>query len=320
MSLLCINKLNAGYLTNDGYIQIVNNVSFAVNKGEMLGIAGESGSGKTTLVSAILNALKYPGAINSGSVNFNGEDILKMSKEKLRTIRGIKISYVPQGSMDSLNPVKKIRDQFYDIIFSHDINISKNKLDSVLNIVNLESNVLDLYPHQISGGMKQRVIIAMSLLYNPDLIVMDEPTTGLDVLVQYEIVKTIKDIQNRLNLSIIFITHDIALLFEIADRIMVFYGGEILELGNYNLILSDPKHPYTKLLLGSIPTITKSVDKLYSIPGKPIDFIKRPVGCVFSPRCSYANEECFVKHPDLRELDGIYFRCLRYPEWKNIKL
>ncbi|AAT44035.1 ABC transporter ATP-binding protein [Picrophilus oshimae] len=314
-NILEVKNLNAGYMSEGGYIRVVNDVSFEIKVGEILGIAGESGSGKTTLVSAIYNSLTYPGIIESGTVLFGGKEILKMSREELRQIRGVDITYVPQGSMDSLNPVKTIENQFNDLFISHGGNITREYVINLLNSVGLSESVLSKYPHEISGGMKQRVIIAMALLYRPKLVVMDEPTTGLDVLVQYEILKMIKNMQKNLNLSIIIITHDISLLFQIADRIMVLYGGEILEFGNYKDLLSNPKHPYTKLLLDSIPSILRPVDKLATIPGEPMNFISRPEGCVFYPRCPFSKETCSRIHPELYIVDNVEYRCLRFPEW-----
>jgi len=319
METLEVHNINIEYRSdNNNFVHICHDINFNLKKGEILGIAGESGSGKTTLISASINALPYPGVISSGTVEYNGQNILSMESEKLRKIRGVKISVVPQGSMDSLNPVKRIKNQFYDIIDSHDEKINRSDIEEMLEMVHLDKNVLDMYPHEISGGMKQRVIIAMSLLYKPDVVVMDEPTTGLDVLVQYDILKTIKSLQKRFSISIILVTHDISLLFEIADRIMVLYGGEILELGDYDKLLKDPHHPYTKLLLDSIPSMSRSIEKLASIPGEPINFNKKPKGCVFSPRCPYVKEKCKIQHPDiLVDKDGTFYRCLRYPEWRS---
>lgn len=310
-----VKNLVSGYVNERGYVKVLRNLSFTVKEGEILGVSGESGSGKTTLLFSLFKALSLPGYIKGGSVEIDGENIFEMDEEKLRRIRGEIISFVPQGSQNSLNPVKKIIGQFKDIIESHERSMGMDEIINVLNIVHLDESVLDRYPHEISGGMKQRVIIAMALLYSPKLIIMDEPTTGLDVLVQYEILKTIKEIQSRLSLSMIFVTHDIALLFQIADRVMVLYGGEIMEIGPYNKLLTNPKHPYTKLLLDSIPTMMLSIDKLNPVPGEPISFQNRPPGCVFSTRCPFVREECKVKHPDEYVIEDATFRCDRYPAW-----
>lgn len=310
-----VKNLVSGYISEGGYIKVIQNLSFTVKDGEILGISGESGSGKTTLLFSLFKALSMPGYIKSGSVEIDGENIFEMEEEKLRKIRGEIISFVPQGSQNSLNPVKKIIGQFKDIIESHEKVMGMSEINNVLNIVHLDESILDRYPHEISGGMKQRVIIAMALLYSPKLIIMDEPTTGLDVLVQYEILKTIKEIQAKQSLSMIFVTHDIALLFQIADRVMVLYGGEIMEIGPYNQLLTKARHPYTKLLLDSIPTMTLSIEKLASVPGEPIGFTNRPPGCVFSTRCPFVRDTCKVQHPEEQVSGDSAFSCDRYPEW-----
>lgn len=312
-----MKNLVSGYISDKGYIRVIRNLTFEVKEGEILGISGESGSGKTTLLYSLFNALSMPGYIKSGSVEIDGKNIFEMKDEELRKIRGEIISFVPQGSQNSLNPVKKIIGQFKDIIESHERSMGMEDIKRVLNIVHLDEEILNRYPHEISGGMKQRVIIAMALLYSPKLIIMDEPTTGLDVLVQYEILKTIKEIQKNLSLSIIFVTHDIALLFQIADRIMVLYGGDVMEIGPYNELLNNVKHPYTKLLLNSIPTMSKHLEKLDSLPGEPISFANKPPGCIFSTRCPFVKEVCKVKYPEERIVGNSTFRCERYPEWKK---
>ena len=280
MDVLTVKDLTAGYLTEQGFVEIVTDTSFSLKKGELLGIAGESGSGKTTLVSAIMNALSYPGMIKSGTVEFEQHDLLKMKDEEIRKLRGVHISFVPQGSMDSLNPVKRIIDQFWDIVDSHEVDVKRKDVEEIINMVHLDNEVLFRYPHEISGGMKQRVILAMSLMYKPDIVVMDEPTTGLDVLVQYDILKTVKELQKEFSLSLIFITHDISLLFEIADRVMVLYGGEIMEIGPYQNLLDDAKHPYTMLLRnedkGSLIDELSQVAKVLEFNIEPKNDIYRP--------------------------------------------
>lgn len=312
-----VKNLVSGYLSETGFVKIIDDLSFELNDGEILGVSGESGSGKTTLLYSIFNSLSYPGYVLGGSVEIDNRDIFAMKEEELRKVRGEYISFVPQGTQNSLNPVKKIRDQFLDIIESHERPMTTEDLHRVLDIVHLHYDVLDRYPHEISGGMKQRVIIAMALLYSPKVIIMDEPTTGLDVLVQYEILKTIKDIQKNLSLSMIIVTHDISVLFQISDRVLVLYGGNIMELGPYKALLTDAKHPYTKLLLDSIPTMSKSINKLNPIPGEPLDFLEKPKGCVFSARCPFVTNECRERRPPLMEEDGSKFSCIRYPDWRE---
>lgn len=312
-----VRNMISGYLSESGFVKIIDDLSFELMDGEILGISGESGSGKTTLLYSIFNSLSYPGYILEGKVEIDNRDMFKMTEEELRKVRGEFISFVPQGTQNSLNPVKKIIDQFLDIIESHEREMNTEDLHRVLDIVHLGYDVLYRYPHEISGGMKQRVIIAMALLYSPKIIIMDEPTTGLDVLVQYEILKTIKEIQKKLSLSIIIVTHDISVLFQISDRVLVLYGGNIMEMGSYKALLTDAKHPYTKLLLDSIPTMSKSINKLNPIPGEPLNFSEKPKGCVFSARCPFVINECRERRPILIEEDGTKFSCIRYPDWKK---
>lgn len=317
MAMLEVKNLFAGYFTETGYSEIIKNVSFEVEKGEMIGIAGESGAGKTTLISAIYNSLIYPGNIESGTVFINGTNILEISGEKLRKMRGRDFSYAPQGSMDSLNPVKKIGDQFRDLIQSHGNNTTLEQVVSMLSSVGIEEKSLDRYPHELSGGMKQRIVIAMALILGPSLVILDEPTTGLDVLVQFDILTMIKKLQSHFDAAFILVTHDIALLFQIAEKILVIYAGKVMEYGKYEKLLRTPKHPYTRLLLESIPSISRPVEKLYSMEGEPISADQKIVGCVFASRCPFVRDECKTESPELVEDEGVKYACIRYPDWQK---
>ena len=320
-NVLEVNDISSGYNTEGGFVTVLKNLDFVVKRGEIFGIAGESGSGKSTVASTIFNTLKYPGEIVSGSIKFNGIDILNISPGQLRRLRATKFSYVPQAAMNSLNPVKRIGLQFHDIMLAHDIEPEENdqKIKSILDTVKLDHSVLNSYPHELSGGMRQRVTISMALLLNPELVILDEPTTGLDVLVEYSILKDIRRIQREMGLTIIFITHDLSILFEIADRIAIIYGGEIVEIGEYEKLLSDPAHPYTYLLLKSIPLIGIKADSIIKMKGTPINFTETNSGCLFSSRCPYVFSDCKSRHPDLIQIKGEdhKHRCIRYPDWKR---
>ena len=317
--MMNVKNINAGYETENGYVPILNKINFSVKKNIILGIAGESGSGKSTLASVLYNSFKYPGKITGGDILFKGNNLLKMKANELRQIRGTQISFIPQAAMNALNPVKKIRLQFYDVMIAHNVHEDKfdEKISSILELVRLNKNVLDSFPHELSGGMKQRVVIAMSLLLSPEFIILDEPTTGLDVLVEHEILADIKKIQEKLGLTMIFISHDLSILFAISDEIIMMYGGEIVESGTYADVLERPAHPYTYQLMKSIPMIGHKLDRSMIIKGSTIDFTSRPEGCYFSPRCNFAEPECTGIHPELRAADNAYHfqRCRLYPSW-----
>ena len=318
-----INHINAGYESENGYIPILKDVNFSVDKDLILGIAGESGSGKSTLAAVMYNSFKYPGSIKSGEVIFDGKNILKMKPNELRKLRGTEISFIPQAAMNALNPVKKIRLQFYDMMIAHNIKESEfdSKISSSMELVRLKENVLDNFPHELSGGMRQRVVIAMSLLLNPKFIILDEPTTGLDVMVEHDILLDIKKIQRTLGLTIIFISHDLPVLFGISDTIIMMYAGEIVEAGIYSDLLKTPAHPYTYQLLKSVPLIGSKIDRSMIMKGSAIDFNHIPKGCYFYPRCNFAVPNCSGIHPELKQADRTdhLYRCTRYPEWaRNI--
>lgn len=320
--ILNVSDLEAGYNTKDGFVDILKGLNFNVNRGEIFGIAGESGSGKSTAAQALFSMLDYPGEIKNGSVVVNGDNLFEYSENKLRSSMGKRMSYVPQAAMNSLNPVRRIRDQFLDLLAAHSVDPANHeeRFLEKLSLVRLDKSVLDLYPHELSGGMRQRVVIAMTLLLNPELMIFDEPTTGLDVLVEYEILRDIKEIQNKLNLTVIFITHDLSVLFEIADRVSVLYGGEIVEIGTVDELLNDAQHPYTHLLIKSIPRIGISREEIARIPGVSLDFRKENKGCLFASRCPFNEPACSSMHPSLVPIEGgdnHLHRCHRAPAWKN---
>ncbi|MGC8570316.1 MAG: ABC transporter ATP-binding protein [Caldivirga sp.] len=306
MPLLEVHNLSMRYTTLRGIVKALEGVSFSVNEGETLAVVGETGSGKSTLAKAIVRVLEENAKIVSGEIIFEGVDILKLSEEEFRrNYRWVKIAMVPQGSMNSLNPVLKIMDQMIEPLITRGV----SRLDAIkiageaLESVGLTRDVLTKYPHQLSGGMKQRVIIAMAIQAKPKLVILDEPTSALDVMTQANIMNLLKRLRREFKLSYIFITHDLALASELADKVLVLYAGKVAELGSADLIYTEPKHPYTQGLMSSIPTLRED-KKLSFIPGEVPSLINPPSGCRFHPRCPYAMDICRREEPPLITLDN----------------
>ncbi len=288
-AVLSIRDLNVGYLTPGPTVRAVRDVSLDVQPGELLGLAGESGCGKSTLAFAVTRLLDPPGAVLGGSVRLAEHDLLNLSPEELRRVRWKEFSMVFQASMNVLNPVLKIREQVYDAMQAHGVT-DKQKLDArareLFDLVGIQASYLDAYPHQLSGGMKQRVVIAIALALEPKLIVMDEPTTALDVVVQRQILQEINDVRRRLGISIIFITHDLSLLVEMSDRVAIMYAGEVVELAPAHQLYAHPAHPYTQQLMNSFPPMTGPRTRRSGIPGKPPSLSAEIIGCPFFERCN----------------------------------
>ncbi len=305
-NLLTVNNLSAYYMTQTP-VKAVDNVTFSLEKNEILGIAGESGCGKSTLATALLRLLKPPGYIIGGDVTFNGMSILKLPEEEFRKIRWKHISYIPQSSMNALDPVMRVQEQIAEAIKTHEGNVPqkglKKRIEDVLTAVGLSPEVSSMYPHELSGGMRQRVVIAMATALNPELIVADEPTTALDVIVQRGILQLLTDIKQNLGSSIIIITHDMAAHAEVSNRIAIMYAGKIIEVSDVKTLFDKPLHPYTQALISSIPSI-KMKKELLSISGLPPDLRSPPPGCRFHPRCpKFIRNRCEIEEPALIDVE-----------------
>ncbi len=315
--ILSIKDLRVSYLTRRGEVKAVDGVSLGLYKGEILGIAGESGCGKSTLAAAILRLVKPPGIIKEGKVLYRGKDLLRLGEEEFRLYRMTKIAYVPQGSMNSLNPVMRIRDQFMDMLKDHGLKIKKEELEErlreILSSMGLKTSILDRYPHELSGGMKQRTLIALSLIMNPEILIADEPTTALDVVSQRGVMNILRDLKDQRGTSIILITHDMAVQAELSDRMAIMYAGKIVEVGPTEEIYNEPLHPYTRLLIESIPSLGDEKPRK-SIEGIPPDLVNPPKGCRFHPRCPfYIPGKCDTQEPMLIQASsGRSVACLLY--------
>lgn len=320
-SLLHVENLQMHYFTSKGAVRAIDSINFDVMPGETLGLVGESGCGKTSLGTSILRMPTPPGRYVGGKILLEGNDIIPLPEKEVRkNIRWAKISMVFQGAMNCLTPVYTIGKQMLETLNEH-TEMSRNDAESLikeyLGYVGLPPEIMGRYPHELSGGMKQRAVIATALFLKPSLVILDEPTTALDVIVQSQIINLLKKLKAQFNLSFIFITHDLALEAEVSDRICVMYAGKIVELGSNEQIYgtAGPAHPYTERLLAATPRLFKKVEKLHFIPGTPPDLIHPPKGCRFNPRCHKAFERCREEEPPLVEIEpGHYSAC-----WLNQK-
>jgi oligopeptide/dipeptide ABC transporter ATP-binding protein len=312
--VLEVSGLSVDYLLDRGAVRAVDDVSFTVSRGEFLGIVGESGCGKSTLLFAVAQLLAPPATVTGGSVTFGGTNLVGMTERQLSAIRWRDMSVVMQSAMNALNPVKTIGAQFKDAMRAHGRHTSEEvtaRSAEVLRMVGIDPVHLRSYPHQLSGGMRQRSMIAMAMLFTPDLVIMDEPTSALDVVAQRSLMVQIKELQERFGFAVIFVTHDMSLISHFSDRLMVMYAGQVDELGATRTIFDRPRHPYTQGLLEAFPSIRGPRVPLNGIPGNPPDLSAIPTGCRFHPRCPYALERCAEVEPDLYPLDDELVRCLR---------
>ena len=320
MELLKVTNLHTSFFTPAGEVKAVNGISFSLEKGKVLGIVGESGSGKSVTAYSILQILANPGKIVDGSILYAGQELVGASKEEMRKIRGNKISIIFQDPMTSLNPVFTIGNQLMEAIMLHtgrDKVEAKERAIEMLKLVgvNEPEKRIKQYPHEFSGGMRQRVMIAMALACEPDILIADEPTTALDVTIQAQILDLIRDLQAQLGMSVILITHDLGVVAEMCDEVIVMYAGEVCERGTADEIFYNPKHEYTKGLLRSIPTVSDDDRRLEPIGGTPVDLLNMPDGCPFSSRCDNAMKICLgYKAKEMKINDNHIASC-----WHNIK-
>jgi peptide/nickel transport system ATP-binding protein len=310
--LLDVKNLSVNYINSDKPpARAVEDISFNLKEGELMGLVGESGCGKTTLMLALLRLLPAAGQIVTGHVLFNGNDLTQVSEEELNKIRWKDISIVFQGAMNALNPVRTVGDQVAEAILKHMPGFPPDKLQSrvteLLDLVGIAADHKDHYPHQYSGGMRQRAMIAMALACDPKVVIADEPTTALDVMIQAQILELLDSLRKKLGLAIIFVTHDLGVVAEICDKVLVMYGGVTAEYAGVDIIYNEPRHPYTQEMIKAFPDITKPKKKLTSIPGYPPRLEALPPGCRFAPRCPAVFDRCKTEQPILHNLGNAHF-------------
>ena len=316
--LLEVKDLVIHYETDDGVVKALNGVNIHIGVGETLGLVGETGAGKTTLAKGIMRLIPNPpGKILGGEVIFEGQDLLKLSTNGMEAIRGRDISMIFQDPMTSLNPVLTVGEQIMEVIENHNTSLSRQEArkwaENMLERVGIPAERFGEYPHQFSGGMKQRVVIAIALACNPKLLIADEPTTALDVTIQAQVLEMIYKLKSENNTSMILITHDLGVVAQNCDYVAIIYAGEVVEYGTLREIYKGTKHPYTEGLFGSIPSLTSDVKRLQAIDGMMPDPTKLPEGCVFCERCKYAVPECSKNHPGMVTVGGTHqVRCIRY--------
>ncbi len=303
--LLKVRDLVVEYYTRAGVVRAVDGVSFDIHRGEVIGLVGESGCGKSTLGMALLRLVRTPGQISSGQIIFDGEDLIQLSEKEMRARRGARISMIFQDPMTSLDPLQRIDDHFVESIHAHDKSISRQeaieKAGELFDLLGIARDRLHDFPHQLSGGMRQRVMIGLALALDADLIIADEPTTSLDVLVEAQFLDLLKDLRRRYNMTLILITHNIGIVSELADRVAVMYAGEIVEMADIEPLFAEPVHPYTQALLRSVPNIRLD-EELKIMQGQPPDLLDPPSGCRFHPRCPYAIKLCRTEAPPWTEV------------------
>ncbi len=321
--LLEVKDLRVSFFTPAGEVKAVDGISYDLGYKEVMGIVGESGSGKSVEAYSIIGLLQNPGKVIGGSIEFEGENVLDYDKEQMRQFRGNKISMIFQNPMTCLNPVYTVGDQLMEALRCHDKSVSRqeawDRAVEMLRLVGINNaeKRMEQYPHEFSGGMRQRAMIAMALICSPKLLIADEPTTALDVTIQAQIIELMKDIQHKTDMSIIFITHNLGVVAEICDRVSVMYAGHIVEQGSVNDIFYAPRHPYTKGLLRSMPRVDElEHERLIPIEGTPVDLLDPPKGCAFGPRCEHCMKICLENKPPMLQVgeDRHYSAC-----WLQVK-
>lgn len=313
MPLLEIKNLKTYFTTMEGTVQAVDDISFTLNKGEAMGLAGESGCGKTTAALSIMRLLPSNGYIKSGTILFNGRDLVKVNPFRLRRMRWKEMSIIFQGAMNALNPVKKVSDQIIEPMLLHEKiteDAALKRTKELFELVGITPDRVHEYPHEFSGGMRQRVMIAMALACWPKLIIADEPTTALDVMIQAQIIRLLKNLQRELGLSLIMISHDLSVLAETCEKLSIMYAGKIIEMGDSVHIFKKPKHPYTRGLVAAFPNIKGEKFMPEPIPGNPPNLIHPPEGCRFADRCKYRMDICDREEPAQMEIEpGHWVAC-----------
>jgi peptide/nickel transport system ATP-binding protein len=316
--LLNIKNLSIQYTTEDGVVKAVNGINLDLKEGETLGLVGETGAGKTTTALGMMRLIPNPpGEIMGGTIEFEGRDLLSLSEDDMRGIRGNKISMIFQDPMTSLNPVLSVGEQISEVILIHqDINVETaiDKAKEMLELVGIPGARYNDYPHQFSGGMKQRVVIAIALACNPKLLIADEPTTALDVTIQAQVLDLMNNLKEKFKTAMLMITHDLGVVAQVCDKVAIMYGGEIIEYGKIEDIFESTKHPYTKGLFGSIPSLDSDVTRLSPIKGSMPDPTNLPSGCPFHPRCNRARNICSDRVPKHTNIDGHRIKCLMFEE------
>jgi len=320
--LLEIKDLYIRYETADGIVRAVNGADLQLDKGQTLGLVGETGAGKTTIAKGIMRLIPSPpGVIEKGQILYDGKDLLQASDAEMRKVRGKEISMIFQDPMTSLNPVMTVGEQIEEVIRSHN-EVSKEEArrqaEEMLELVGIQKERADEYPHQFSGGMKQRVIIAIALACNPQLLIADEPTTALDVTIQAQVLEMMRDLRDKYNTAMLLITHDLGVVAQICDYVAIMYAGEIVEYGEIHDVFKHFLHPYTEGLFGSIPKLNEEVERLSPIPGLMADPMNLPEGCSFCSRCQYAQDICFRKKPGVTTLEnGHFVKCFRHTAYSD---
>ena len=319
MKLLEVKDLKTYFYTDEGVVKSVDGVSFSVDKGETLGVVGESGCGKSITSMSIMQLIGKPGKIVNGEIDFKGENLLNKDKEEMRKIRGKEIAMIFQEPMTSLNPVYTVGQQIMEAVLIHEDMTKEQARERAIQMLDLvkipdAEKRLNSYPHEFSGGMRQRVMIAMALSCNPEFLICDEPTTALDVTIQAQILNLINELKEKTGTAVMMITHDLGVIAEVADNVMVMYAGQVVEYTDVDTVFEKPLHPYTQGLISCIPKLGGQEEKLSTIKGMVPSFNDMPEGCLFCPRCEYAKDICRKERPELVDLDGHQVRCFKYTD------
>ena len=323
MKLLEVKDLKTYFYTDEGVVKSVDGVSFSVDKGETLGVVGESGCGKSITSMSIMQLIGKPGKIVNGEIDFKGENLLNKNKEEMRKIRGKEIAMIFQEPMTSLNPVYTVGQQIMEAVLNHEDMTKEQARERAIQMLDLvkipdAEKRLNSYPHEFSGGMRQRVMIAMALSCNPEFLICDEPTTALDVTIQAQILNLINELKEKTGTAVMMITHDLGVIAEVADNVMVMYAGQVVEYTDVDTVFEKPLHPYTQGLISCIPKLGGQEEKLSTIKGMVPSFNDMPEGCLFCPRCEYAKDICSKERPELVDLDGHQVRCFKYTDrWEE---